>query len=349
MEDNENTYVAVRRSSSTLEVDYEETLLQILGNNFPAKQQTLIKLKPLIKDWVETHITQAPRVDKVNKPQHTLFTTNPANPTATTNPTIIPPTSGVEKIMSTRRTQHAKKRVVRTQTIQEIFTHATYKERLTHAFRGILQKYVNDNPHGDKKAESVNYMWKPQPTLTLNETNTLTLNQYDTLTDMYLYENSKGEPVLPTKTLSEPERSFQETHIRTWCRENKILWWFKNGESMQGAEVADKRFYSITYTDPKGVLRIFYPDYIIQFTNGTTGIFEVKDHKMSTREAGRDEENAPIKANVLQQLETDNDNIVAGVVYPVHQTFNIVIDSDNPTSDTPLNVHLSHKLNTENL
>ena len=62
-------------------------------------------------------------------------------------------------------------------------------------------------------------------------------------------------------TQSEPERLFMEMLNSS----NKVKWWYKNGE-------AEIKYFAILRSDD----RAFYPDFIIQFRDGTIGIFETK-------------------------------------------------------------------------
>lgn len=64
-----------------------------------------------------------------------------------------------------------------------------------------------------------------------------------------------------TATQSEPERLFMELLNSS----AKVKWWFKNGES-------EVKYFGILRSDD----RAFYPDFIIQFKDGTIGIFETK-------------------------------------------------------------------------
>jgi hypothetical protein len=49
-----------------------------------------------------------------------------------------------------------------------------------------------------------------------------------------------------------------------------VSWWYKNG-------VNSERYLAIEYTDPQsGVKRLFYPDYIAQFRDGSVGIYDPK-------------------------------------------------------------------------
>ena len=64
-----------------------------------------------------------------------------------------------------------------------------------------------------------------------------------------------------TATQSEPERLFMELLNAS----SKVKWWYKNGE-------AEIKYFAILRSDD----RAFYPDFIIQFKDGTIGIFETK-------------------------------------------------------------------------
>lgn len=71
-----------------------------------------------------------------------------------------------------------------------------------------------------------------------------------------------------------PERNFEQLLNES---SSKIVWWWKNGESKQD-------YFGIKYEYPAGVVHTFYPDYLVQFTDGRIGIFEAKD--MGDRDGG---------------------------------------------------------------
>ncbi|MBN1445457.1 MAG: DEAD/DEAH box helicase family protein [Candidatus Omnitrophica bacterium] len=64
-----------------------------------------------------------------------------------------------------------------------------------------------------------------------------------------------------------PEKQFEK-----FLNENfgKIVWWWKNGENK-------KDYFGIKYEYPEGVIHTFYPDYLVQLTDGRIGVFEVKE------------------------------------------------------------------------
>ena len=64
-----------------------------------------------------------------------------------------------------------------------------------------------------------------------------------------------------TAKQSEPERQF----IEFLNSSKKVKWWYKNGE-------AEVKYFAILRADD----RAFYPDFIVQFKDGTIGIFETK-------------------------------------------------------------------------
>ncbi len=75
-----------------------------------------------------------------------------------------------------------------------------------------------------------------------------------------------------TKKPSEPERLF----IELLESSNKVKWWFKNGES-------EIKYFSVLRTDEGA----FYPDFIVQFNDGSIGIFDTKSGRTAeTEDAG---------------------------------------------------------------
>lgn len=68
-----------------------------------------------------------------------------------------------------------------------------------------------------------------------------------------------------TKKPSEPERLF----IELLEKSEKVKWWFKNGES-------EIKYFAILYKDESGMERGFYVDFIVQFKDGTIGLFDTK-------------------------------------------------------------------------
>ena len=68
-----------------------------------------------------------------------------------------------------------------------------------------------------------------------------------------------------TKKPSEPEILFTELLEGS----KKVKWWFKNGES-------EIKYFAVFYKDEAGIERAFYVDFIVQFEDGTVGLFDTK-------------------------------------------------------------------------
>lgn len=72
--------------------------------------------------------------------------------------------------------------------------------------------------------------------------------------------------------LSDPERDF----IEALESSSKVKWWFKNGES-------EIKYFAVLRTDGGS----FYPDFLVQFKDGSVGIFDTKkDRTAATGDAG---------------------------------------------------------------
>ena len=75
-----------------------------------------------------------------------------------------------------------------------------------------------------------------------------------------------------TKKPSEPERQFAELLENS----KKVIWWFKNGES-------EIKYFAVLRADGNA----FYPDWIVQFVDGSIGIFDTKSGRTAeTGDAG---------------------------------------------------------------
>lgn len=68
-----------------------------------------------------------------------------------------------------------------------------------------------------------------------------------------------------TKKPSEPERLF----IELLEESDKVKWWFKNGET-------EIKYFAVLYKDETGMERGFYVDFIVQFNDGSIGLFDTK-------------------------------------------------------------------------
>ncbi len=88
------------------------------------------------------------------------------------------------------------------------------------------------------------------------------------------HEKFVYEPCYLSASRLNPEKNFEK-----FLSENsdKIVWWWKNGENKQD-------YFGIKYEYPVGVIHTFYPDYLVQLTDGRIGIIETKD--MGDRDGG---------------------------------------------------------------
>ncbi len=92
-----------------------------------------------------------------------------------------------------------------------------------------------------------------------------------------LFYNEFTDEIVPTKKYAyQPcylniDRSLPEKSFEKFLNDNssKITWWWKNGENKQ-------EYFGVKY-EYSGAIYTFYPDYLVQFTDGKIGIFEVKD------------------------------------------------------------------------
>ncbi|OHA47333.1 MAG: hypothetical protein A2541_02005 [Candidatus Taylorbacteria bacterium RIFOXYD2_FULL_36_9] len=106
-----------------------------------------------------------------------------------------------------------------------------------------------------------------------------------------------------TATQSEPERLFMELLNAS----NKVKWWFKNGES-------EVKYFGILRSDD----RAFYPDFIIQFKDGTLGIFETK----SGFTAGEDaKERAESLQRYIKKQNKSGHKLIGGIAINVNGTW----------------------------
>jgi len=122
-------------------------------------------------------------------------------------------------------------------------------------------------------------------------------------TKKYIYD-----PCYLNVDRSNPEREF-ENFLE--ANEKNIIWWWKNSDNK-------KDYFGIKYEYPKNYFHTFYPDYLVQFFNGSIGIFEVKDKK--------DQEGSTItkaKSEAFQNYfkNQSNKNLFGGIVIQVNKEF----------------------------
>ncbi len=92
----------------------------------------------------------------------------------------------------------------------------------------------------------------------------------------YKREEKKKSIMKPfyTKKSSQPEKQF----IELLEKSDKVKWWFKNGEN-------EIKYFAVLYKDENGFERAFYVDFIVQFKDGSIGLFDTKSG-MTAKDAG---------------------------------------------------------------
>lgn len=77
-----------------------------------------------------------------------------------------------------------------------------------------------------------------------------------------------------TRKPSQPEKLFMELLNNS----KKVKWWFKNGEN-------EIKYFAVLYKDENRFERGFYVDFIVQFKDGSIGLFDTKSG-MTAKDAG---------------------------------------------------------------
>jgi len=83
-------------------------------------------------------------------------------------------------------------------------------------------------------------------------------------------------------TLLDKKRSSQEVEFAPYIDGSKeVAWWYKNGDKRE-------TYLAVTYIDPITLFeRSFYPDYVVQFKDGSLSIYDTKSgYTLTSAEAG---------------------------------------------------------------
>lgn len=81
---------------------------------------------------------------------------------------------------------------------------------------------------------------------------------------------------------SQPEKDFESL----LGGNSQVSWWYKNGTDKETC-------FAVEYEDPKtGIMRAFYPDYIVYFADGSTGIYDTKSGMTADSEETKAKSNA---------------------------------------------------------
>jgi len=97
--------------------------------------------------------------------------------------------------------------------------------------------------------------------------------------------------------------------VENYLEESKnIVWWYKNGDAK------NEIYFGVPFVDEKGRNATFYPDFIVSYKDGRTGIFDTKEGQTATSE------DTKLKAEALQRYIKDqnkkNKNLFGGIAVP---------------------------------
>lgn len=104
---------------------------------------------------------------------------------------------------------------------------------------------------------------------------------------------------------TQPEKGFEE--LLEDKKSKSVEWWYKNGVSLE-------LYFAIPYTDPDtGFESAFYPDYIIGFKNGSTGIYDTKSG-FTAKDA---KPKAEALARYIKAQNKKGKKLVGGIIQPL--------------------------------
>jgi len=109
-----------------------------------------------------------------------------------------------------------------------------------------------------------------------------------------------------SKKLAIPEQNF----IERLSTSDKVKWWYKNGES-------EIKYFSVPHIEDNGKEKGFYVDFIIQFEDGTVGLFDTK--------SGRTAEDAGTRHdglyNYIQAENKKGKKLIGGIIVESNETW----------------------------
>ena len=104
-----------------------------------------------------------------------------------------------------------------------------------------------------------------------------------------------------------------------------VKWWFKNG-------VNKVEYFGVKYFFPANRIKSFYPDYVVQYLDGTIGVFETKS-KGNDENLGGFNEKTKLKAEALyvwkKALSAEGIKVRAGIVLVVSDKSIYINEKDN--------------------
>jgi type III restriction enzyme len=160
-------------------------------------------------------------------------------------------------------------------------------DKALQAFKPVKKAETKER---SKQDELINPNWEIPQEEYFSEKNDESLN----------YSNYAHNFCYLDKNRSQPERNF-ELFLANKGKD-EILWWWKNKNFGQ-------TYFGIRYEDASGV-HTFYPDFLIQFTDGKIGIFDTKQ--------GNTAESAKERAEALQAYisseNAEGKNLIGGIL-----------------------------------
>jgi type III restriction enzyme len=125
--------------------------------------------------------------------------------------------------------------------------------------------------------------------------------------EKYLRKDNPKSIMKPFYSLkhSEPEQLF----IESLENSKKVKWWFKNGET-------EIKYFAVLRNDNEGA---FYPDFVVQFQDGSIGIFDPKAGR--TAETGDAGPRAEGLQKYIREQKKKGKNLWGGIVIYVNGTW----------------------------
>lgn len=149
-----------------------------------------------------------------------------------------------------------------------------------------------------KRNVKVNSNWEIPEFIFYNEKYTVFSSKKSIMQPFYRYIQSSKTEIEFMKYLDKSD--------------NSVKWWFKNRES-------EPKYFAIEYENEERGISAFYVDFVVQFNNGSIGLFDTKFGSTATIEFAKS------KAEALQKyikLENKNGkNLQGGIVIPGDSSF----------------------------
>jgi type III restriction enzyme len=157
-----------------------------------------------------------------------------------------------------------------------------------------VKKYADDRIKISKEVK--NYIWNPA--------------KYIDYPTTYQINNHHAKSLFKP-SYEDIDSNVEKDFIEKYLEDNEnIVWWYKNG-------VKNEKYFAIKYSE-NDVIKAFYPDFIVLYSDDSIGIFDTKDGETETSE------NTRLKANALAEyIENSDKNIFGGIVIYENNTFKI--------------------------